>query len=434
MVLIGKDYGKSSETYTYMRLLSKIVSDIFNKKFSKSRKVGYTNSFYASYDSMQFSFEGYNDKMLKIIDETFKEFKGIVNDVEETRFTRKVDEYKKTLKDTLYDARAVGSNELSKILSNSYFTNFDVLKILDNISFDKFKSSIKETLKQLKVITLVQGNMKKEDALKLSELFQKYFNCEELDEDNHFRPRGFQVPLGSHTLRMKSNHPTDDLSIILNYYQAGPYTIRSQNLASMLDSFLNPKAFDFLRTKLQLSYNVSFTMSKLDKIIGFKLVVRSNEDINSYTKIYEKMEEFINVLCKQYMTDMTDEEFESTKNGRISALSQPILTLSSEITLNSREITEEAYNFNRTSEAIEDTKRVTKQDLQNYFTSVFDPQNIRKLMIQVIGKTKHEMLNDIPEDNPRRNILTEKTEIDDNIINDINEFKKTMFLYPVSYI
>ncbi|KAL7032015.1 hypothetical protein ACKWTF_007199 [Chironomus riparius] len=433
MMLIGKDYGKSSETYTYMRLLSKIISDIFDKEFSKSHKVGYSNSFYVSYDSMQFSFGGYNDKMLKIVDATFEEFKKIVDNVDESRFIKKIDEYKKSLMDSLYDSRAIGSNELSKILSNSYFTNFDVLKILDNISFDKFNNSIKDTLKQLKVVTLVQGNIKKEDALKIAELFQKYFDCEKLDEANHFRARGFQVPLGSHTLRMKSTHPTDDLSIIMNYYQAGPYTIHTQNLASMLSSFLDPKAFDFLRTKLQLSYNVSFSMSKLDKVIGFKLAVRSNEDVNNYIKIYEKMEEFINVLCKQYVADMTDEEFEANKKGRISGLSQPNLTLSTEITLNLREITEEAYNFNRTKEAIEDAERITKHDLQNYFKSVFDSQNIRKIMIQVIGKTKFEILNDVPDDNPKRIILTEKTEIDENIIADINEFKKMMFLYPVCF-
>ncbi|XP_070506852.1 uncharacterized protein [Chironomus tepperi] len=253
MLLAGKDYGKSSETYTHMRVLSKIISDIFDTKFSKSYKVGYTNNFDASYDTMQFSFEGYNDKMLKIVDETFKEFKNIVNNVDESRFLKKVDEYKRSLKDSLYDARV---EELNKILSNNYFTNFDILKVLESISFHKFKKSIKETLKQLKVVTLVQGNMKKEDALKIAELFQKYFDCEELDEENHFRPRGFQVPLGSNTFRLKSSHPTDDVSIILNYYQAGPYSIRAHNLASMLDSFLNPKAFDYLRTKLQLSYNL----------------------------------------------------------------------------------------------------------------------------------------------------------------------------------
>jgi len=433
MVLICKDYGSSSETYTYMRLLSKIISDIFDKKFSKSYKVGYSNSFSASYDILQFSFEGYSDKMLQIIDETFEEFKKIVENVEESRFIKKVDEYKKSLTDTLYEARTVGSDELNKILSNNYFTNFDVLNILDNISFDKFNNSIKETLKQLKVVALVQGNMKKEDALKIPELFQRYFECEELDEDNHFRARGFQISLGSHTLRMKSNHPTDDLSLIWNYYQAGPYTIRAQNFASMLSSFLYPKSFDYLRTKLQLSYSVSFIMTKVDKVIGFRLSVRSNEDVNDYVKVYGKMEEFINVLCKQYMADMTDDEFEAIKKGRISTLSQPHLTLSTEITHNLREITEEAYNFNRTKDALDDVKKMTKQDLQNYFTSVFDPQNMRKIMIQVIGKTKSEMLNDIPEDNPRKIILTEKTDIDENMITDINEFKKMLFLYPVNY-
>lgn len=231
---------------------------------------------------------------------------------------------------------------------------------------------------------------------------------------------------------MKSLSTEDDTSCILNYYHIGPYSIRTQNLTSMLELFLNPKAFDFLRTKSQLSYTVEMYHMKLEKMSGIILGVFSHEDLNDFIKVSRKMEEFVNILCPEFVAKITDEEFEALKKGRIALLSVPKVSLSQDFSTYFREIHDETYNFNRTIESIEDVKSINKDNFQKFFDSIFGTQHVRKLMIQIIGRKESERENKNSAEGITKKLLIEKTEIDEKVITDIKKFQKSLYIYPVN--
>lgn len=182
MVIMLKDFSRNSETFAYMKLFQKISTEIFDRKFSKSQRAGLSNDITVDFDHLNIAFKGYNDKMLMVIENTFIELKALLENIDEALFIRKCTEYKKNLSEYIQYPRNAGSEELKKILSNNYHSDFDVLNALKKINFEKFKVSIKEMFTQMKIITLVMGNMKKEDALKIPELFHKILPCEQLNE------------------------------------------------------------------------------------------------------------------------------------------------------------------------------------------------------------------------------------------------------------
>lgn len=232
---------------------------------------------------------------------------------------------------------------------------------------------------------------------------------------------------------MKSLMPNDDNSFIRNYYQVGPKSIRLTSLLRLLESILDPKAFDFLRSKEQLGYSVGVSVENNGEILGFSTYVASQEHKHSYNKVYEKLEFFMNVIAKNAIEELTDEEFDSFKEARIKMLSSEDLEIESEVAKNWNEIVRLEYFFERVEKSIEITKTFTKSDLQEFFKSFTQPENMRKLNVQVIGNQDDGGNSTIAAKDREFKVqfLTEKLSDDETVITNIEEFQSTMLLYPL---
>lgn len=224
----------------------------------------------------------------------------------------------------------------------------------------------------------------------------------------------------------------DDNSVVKVFYQVGSESIRNSCLLRLLESILNPESFAFLRTKEQLGYSVGVSMEETGNIIGLSVYVSSQEGKHSYSTVLEKIETFMNDIAKPLIENLPDDDFENFKDSIIQMLATDDLHLTLEAGRNWMEITSFNFLFDRLELSLKMTKTLTKTDLQEFFKSFTQPENIRRLIIQVVGNLQNASQS-VPQESSRDlkvEFLTEKLNDDENLITDIADFQSKLFLYP----
>ena len=203
----------------------------------------------------------------------------------------------------------------------------------------------------------------------------------------------------------------------------------------LIQTILEPNAFDYLRNIEQLGYSVGVAQSSYAEVLGFKIWASSQEGKNPYIKVLEKLDIFMHEIAKKAIEELTDEDFEKVKKARINELDAEDIRISQEVNRNWNELKNFEVMFNRKDAVSVTTKTITKLELQEMFTSFTQPENMRRLSVQVIGNQKNE---DSDSDNEiiknqemTYAVLTEKSSENENLIENIEDFQKNLVLYPV---
>lgn len=225
----------------------------------------------------------------------------------------------------------------------------------------------------------------------------------------------------------------DDNSSLKILYQIGPKTVRLVCLLRLLEGILDTKAFDYLRSREQLGYSVGVQVGSDGDILALSVFVKSQEHKHPFSEVYSKLEIFMNEIAKKVIDELTDEEFESFKEARIKMLSSEDLDLDSEIDRNWHEISGLTYMFDRVELSIKVTKSVTKADLQEFFKSFTQPNNARKLSLQIIGNQNSPTTSETNLTDRQLDVefMTERISDIESLITDIAAFQEKLHLYPV---
>jgi nardilysin len=318
---------------------------------------------------------------------------------------------------------------LRQIIKCGHFSDFELFQEI--ITFENLQEFVVKCFNQMKLKVLVQGNITRDQALNVANIIKTNFAFEPFESESELKYRSYEMPLGTTVFRIRSFKPNDVNTMIKNYYEIGPDSLRIRTLAEILVSTLEPKAFDFLRTKEQLGYQAGCMLNNNDGVIGIIVYVLSQEDKHPYSEVTQKMETFMNEVAKTAIDELTDVEFESFKQARVRALLVNERTLSDEHTKDWTEIKNNEYIFNRSELAAKVTKPLTKADLQEFFRSFTKPENMRKLSVQVIGsKENSQEIN--PNGELKMTIMSDKlTEDEQHVGEDIKEFQKSLVLHPI---
>lgn len=404
-------------------------------KFSLAKKVfpastaGLTLTTKSTLKGTELKFSGYNEKLPLLIDMVTKYLK---TEIAESVFEMQKQEMKKNFGNALLRNDALCTDQLSSLLVSEHWTDYDFYKEIEGVTFEDMKIFLQNLFHQMKIQVLMQGNITKSQAEQVVNILTSNFSCGPIDQEYELKPQGYQLPLGTNVLRLKSLMANDDNSYIKNFYQVGTESIRLVCLLRLLESILDPKAFEFLRTKEQLGYSVGVESESHAGVIGLSVYVSYQENKHSLSEVYQKMETFMNEIAKEIIEELTDDEFESHQESRINLLSAEDLDLETEAARNWKEITEFNYVFNRFELAAKVTKNLTKSDLQTFFKCFTDPEKLRKLSVQVIGNkvNSEDSIDHLKEDELEVQVMTEKLISDETLITNIDEFRRKLFLHP----
>lgn len=416
-----------------MKVFRKVLNFYLQKQLSQATNAGYQASIYSDDHGLIMEFTGYSDKTTKLIDIVTSFLPTCLDSADSSVLETIKRDMKETFNENLTSTYTLNSDYSRKILLDHHYLDRDLHNAVDDITLETLRDFVPKFFRHMKIQVMAHGNMTKGQVLKNLNLIQTNLNCEMLMDQYEVKDRCYQMPLGASVIRMKALLKNDDNSCIRDYYQIGLDTLRTRCAARLIVIILNPKAYDYLRSKEQLGYGVACQFAENGGIIGLNVIVLSQEQKHSYAKVCEKMEIFMKEVARKTIEEMTDEEFENFKDSRIKTLLAEDLDLESEARIFWSEIKDQEYIFNRKELAAKVTKELTKADLQKFFKSFMQPENMRKLSVQVIGHATSgvEMK---PNDNERElnvEFIAEKISEYENVFSNIEEFQRDLLLHPV---
>lgn len=247
-----------------------------------------------------------------------------------------------------------------------------------------------------------------------------------------------KVPTGSSYLRCSAFNTNDVNTIITNFYQIGPISFRSNALLDLLISVAEEPIFDILRSKEQLGYDVSCSLRDNHGILGYTIIVNSQENKFSVDHVDDRIENFRQELIS-IIRNMPPDDFQQYKDSLAKIKLTEDNELKDEVERNWAEITTDEYAFDRAQREVDALRTLTQEEFSEFYSSQHG-DGLRKLSVQVIGNPNGKN-ND--EQNPTQNgqngksfnefnFVEFKEERAAHLIRNILEFKQTLQVYPIS--
>ena len=194
---------------------------------------------------------------------------------------------------------------------------------------------------------LVQGNLTEAQARQLDLKLRSSLGpqLQALAPGSVTDVRCVQLPPGVNTVRCDSLASSSDTNtLVTNYYQAGPGTVRDQVLLDTLALMMEEPVFDTLRTQEQLGYSVSLTERNTFGVLGMSVTV--NTQANKFTA--EHVDERIEAFFKSYISEqLTEKNVNQAVQSLIKLRLAADITLDEEMNRNWQEILGREYVFDR---------------------------------------------------------------------------------------
>lgn len=259
----------------------------------------------------------------------------------------------------------------------------DKYKSLNDITLKDLKEFADLFPKQLYVQGLVQGNYTEESAHNVMNTLLTRLGCKAIQERLYVDDRTVQLPQGAHYIRAHALNEQDTNTVITNYYQIGPNTVRLECILDLLMMFVEEPLFDQLRTKEQLGYHVGATVRMNYGIAGYSIVVNSQETKTTASHVEKRIEVFRNNML-QILEEMSQEDYDHTCDSLIKLKLVADMALATEVSRNWNEIINEEYMFDRRRQQIEVLRQLTKREILAFLLDN-EITNMRKVSIQIIG-------------------------------------------------
>lgn len=260
-------------------------------------------------------------------------------------------------------------------------------KVLDTVTLEDMLEFAKIFPQELYIQSLMQGNITENEAVAIMESTLKVLNCSQIREKKYIEDRAVQLPQGSHYIRCHNLYEKDVNTIVTNFYQIGPASVHLEAVVNLLMMFVSEPLFDMLRTKEQLGYHVAASIRKDFGIMGYLIILNSQESKHPAHHIDERIEAFRTKMLV-ILDEMEQHEFDHVRNSLIKLNQVVDMSLEEEVSRNWYEITNEDYLFDRRRKEVEELRTIKKQDIINFCLNN-ERSNFRKLSVQVIGNTAH---------------------------------------------
>ncbi|KAG5888587.1 hypothetical protein JTB14_029883 [Gonioctena quinquepunctata] len=386
--------------------------------------------------------DGYNEKLPVLIEVIGKYLSTLENHITEKMFDAVKDKVLKGYYNKLLKPSAFAKDLRMKLLLNKYWKRTEKYEALLKMSFNDIKTFIRDYRKTLYVKSLVQGNVSREDVCHTVTKFLETLKYDSFPEQEYPRFNVAQVPLGEKCCRMEGFNPKDTNSIVVNYYQSAPFSLRANVIIDLIMLIIEEPLFDILRSKEQLGYHVYCSTKDTFGILGFTVVVHTQADKYTTEHVDNRIEEFLK-HTKKLLDEMSEEDLQQIKEDLIKTKQCSDVHLKEEVNRNWYEIINDDYIFDRTKQEIKMIEEVKVKEIRSWWKKhnrFGDREHFRKLSIQIVGHEKkiddmtmetEEIQSYSPPEKLLVKMLGKSDEKDPNyFIHNIEEFRNNVYIYP----
>jgi len=163
-----------------------------------------------------------------------------------------------------------------------------------------------------------------------------------------------------------------------------------------LTKIVSPWFYDQIRTNEQLGYAVFAAPMTIGDSIGMSFIVQSNQYDPAY--LFKRYKEFYPVISSK-LHALSKDDINQYKKAVLDELTMPPQTLDEELNRYLPDFRNNRLMFDSLRKKIEQVKKITKQDLTDYYhRAVMEPKGL-VLASQVLGKRKLMQNNQKPFQN-----------------------------------
>ncbi|EFA00999.2 Insulin-degrading enzyme-like Protein [Tribolium castaneum] len=387
---------------------------------------------------------GYNEKLHVLIELITKYMLNFNSNLTEDMFKAVKNKLIKYYYNCLLKPTSLAKDVRLDILVDNYNSLVDKYNVTHSLTFDDLKKFAESFIQNLFIMVLIQGNVTKEHAINVVNNLVTSLNCKPIDPHSYPKFRVGQIPNGENYCVLESFNTNDSNSVVTNYYQSGPFSVKNSVIIEILMLIIQEPLFDTLRTKEQLGYDVSCSNRDTFGILGFSITVNAQATKNTTEHVQKRIEAFIQ-QASDLLKCMTEEAFETTKHDLIKTKRCVDVHLKEEFNRNWSEIADEDYMFDRLKQEIAEIEKLTLGEVQKWWqahTLCGSKENFRKLSIQVAGFSDGGTKPETSGDEEKKEgmqlaikfIEDNKVQYDaeaPNFITSVATFKQNLFLFPL---
>ena len=217
--------------------------------------------------------------------------------------------------------------------------------ILSTFFYLQLRDFSDQFLSALYLQGLVQGNLTEQQARQADRQLRARLASSALPPHSVTEVRCVELPPGTNIVRCDSlANSSDTNTLVTNYYQAGPGTVRDQILLDTLVLMMEEPVFDTLRTQEQLGYAVSMTVRNTFGVLGISVTVNTQANKFTPNHVDERIEAFFKSYISEHLTEKNvNQAVQSLIKLRLAA----DITLDEEMNRNWQEIQGREYVFDR---------------------------------------------------------------------------------------
>lgn len=377
------------------------------------------------------SIKGYNDKqhiLLTKIMEKLTTFK-----VDPKRFEILKERYLRNLRNFESEQpHQHATYYLSLLLTEHAWTKDELLAASNELTAEGLQAFIPELLSKLHIEALIHGNVTKQQAFELVSVvesgLQEKCQTKSLLRSQLLKDREIQIPHGS-SYNMSCENNVHSSSCTEIYYQCALQETRANVLIELFCQLIREPCFNVLRTQEQLGYIVWSGVRRGNSVQGLTVTVQSDR---SPKYVDGRIEAFLYSM-KNYLTEISDEEFERHKEALAAIRLEKPKKLYSQTSKYWNEITSQQYNFDRDNIEVAVLRTLQKQDIIDFFQELFahDAPKRHKLAVHIFNANSPDVTVAHGTDACLDGLAPVPKLNEPTVIEDITQFKSTMSLFPL---
>ncbi|EDV96470.1 GH16264 [Drosophila grimshawi] len=290
---------------------------------------------------------------------------------------------KRQLFNALITGKSLNLDLRLTVLEHMRFSLLQKYNAIDSITVDDVQSFKDNFHKKMYVQCLIQGNFTEQEARDVMQKVHDIYHSAKVENLQEQHNRLVQLPLGQHYLRVRTLNEDDPNTIVSNYYQLGPCSIRMECLMDLVDQIVEEPFFNQLRTQEQLGYSLAVYQRIGYGILAYILNINTQENKHRADHVEARLEAF-RAGMPELVASLSDQEFDEVRATLINGKKLGDHSLDDEVMRNWTEIVSMEYFFNRIDMQIQTLSTLSKQDVSDFLLN-YDKSHLRKLSVQVIG-------------------------------------------------
>lgn len=275
------------------------------------------------------------------------------------------------------------------------------------IGTEQMKEFTKDLLSQFKYVVLINGNLQKEDAERISALPEKIISSRSIAGDKLPRYYSRLLPEGTAFLPARTGVTYDEAVLLgCNYVIELPvpnpdqvnsaisYYCHSGNISDahlrattrLLSDLMKEPCFNMLRTKEQLGYCVSCSTWEMTESIGLRVLIQSEKD----PKYLETRIEAFLAHMQESLETMPETKFDEHKQGLAQEWTEKLKALYEETNRFWTYIANGYLDFTRLRDDANRLANITKDDVLSLFRRCLYPDSTSRSKLSVHMRPQKE--------------------------------------------